>query len=167
MQQQVGEQNLSLCFQCAKCSLGCSVAFAMDFLPHQVVRLAEKEEYERLFQSNSIWICTGCEICKSRCPNNIDVGALNDFLKAEALRKKAARTKVGAFHSAFLDTLNTFGRLHELWMMVLFMLKSRTMTKDFVLGIKMFFKGTLKILPSPVKGRKEIKAIFDYAKERA
>ena len=31
-------QLVSTCFQCEKCSSGCPVAFAMDILPHRLIR---------------------------------------------------------------------------------------------------------------------------------
>ena len=32
-------QKVRTCYQCKKCSAGCPVAFAMDLLPHEVMRL--------------------------------------------------------------------------------------------------------------------------------
>ena len=37
----VSEQNLLACNQCGKCSAGCPLAFSMDILPNQVIRLAQ------------------------------------------------------------------------------------------------------------------------------
>ena len=33
--------DLFACYQCGKCSNGCPVTFAMDYLPHQLIRMLQ------------------------------------------------------------------------------------------------------------------------------
>lgn len=160
-------QRLLRCYQCTKCSAGCPMAFAMDILPHQIVRLSQLGLKDDLLKSESIWVCSGCATCKSRCPNDIDIAALNDALKAEALAAGYSDKKVAKFHEAFLGSLKRNGRLHELGMMLDFKLKTGTYTQDLPMGLVMFTKGTLKLLPERIRSRQEIQAIFEASKEQS
>src|SRR3990172_12582159 len=78
------------CYQCKKCSSGCPLTFAMDLLPDRVIRLAILGQEEMLLQSRTIWVCSSCETCTTRCPNGIDIAGVMDWLKEEALRRGCA-----------------------------------------------------------------------------
>jgi hypothetical protein len=82
--------------------------------------------------------------------------------------------KIKAFHDAFLDTIKKTGRVHELSMIRDYSLKSGDFIEkiktgewktDVKLGLKMFLRGKLKLLPSRCKGVTEVREIFDRAKE--
>ena len=45
---QVSGVNIDRCYQCLTCSLGCPLAFAMDYLPHQVIRMTQLGFKERV-----------------------------------------------------------------------------------------------------------------------
>jgi len=66
-------EKVQLCFQCFKCSLGCPVSFAMDYLPHQLLRMVQMGLKDRVLHSHTIWVCAACETCTTRCPNHIDI----------------------------------------------------------------------------------------------
>ena len=68
----VGEEIFA-CYQCYKCSAGCPVSFAMDILPHQVIRSVLFGQKKKVLSSKTIWICASCETCTTRCPNEIDI----------------------------------------------------------------------------------------------
>ena len=66
-------EKVRLCYQCGKCSTGCLFNFAMDILPHQVMKLIQYGQKDRLLRSHTIWLCAACETCTARCPNDIVV----------------------------------------------------------------------------------------------
>ena len=68
---------------------------------------------------------------------------------------------VPVFHSVFLNTIKTRGRIHELSLILQFKSKTKDFLKDAGLGWKMFRKGKIKILPSRFGGGKEIQEIFN------
>ena len=159
---QEGGKNLLACYQCGKCSAGCPVAYAMDILPNQVIRMAQFGLREKVLTSNTIWICASCYTCSVRCPNDIDIAKTMDILRHIALRSgvKPAERDIPIFHSVFLDSIKSKGRIHELGLIWQYKVKTRDFMKDMALGWKMFRKGKIKLLPSKFGGGKEIRGIF-------
>jgi heterodisulfide reductase subunit C len=158
--------NIQDCYQCQKCSAGCPVAFAMDYKPNQVMQMVSLGMKDRVLSSKTIWVCASCYTCSTRCPNDIDIAKVMDWLRQCALREGVtpAEKEVPLFHAAFLDSIRTHGRVHELGMMARYKMKTGKFFDDFKLGWKMFSKGKLKLLPSGISRKKEIKALFPKPK---
>lgn len=167
----VSGEIINHCYQCRKCSAGCPVAFAMDILPHQIIKMIQLGMEKEVLSSNTIWLCAACETCGTRCPNEIMLSDMFDALRQRALatKVKAGERKTPVFHAAFLNSVKNHGRVYELGMIRSFMLKSGgIVTKlfngglidDAVLGLKMFTRGKLKLFPHSIRKRKEIKDIF-------
>jgi heterodisulfide reductase subunit C len=166
---QEGAENLLACYQCQKCSAGCPVAYAMDILPNQVIRMVQFGLRERVLTSNTIWICASCYTCSVRCPNDIDIAKTMDTLRHIALKSKVkpAEKDIPIFHSVFLDSIKSKGRIHELGLIWQFKVRTRDFMKDAALGWKMFRKGKIKLFPSKFGGGREIKGIFSrFEKEK-
>ena len=79
--QESTEQKVRLCYQCKKCSAGCPVAFAMDLLPHEAMKMVQYGQESRLLKCSTIWLCASCETCSTRCPNEIDIARVMDGLR--------------------------------------------------------------------------------------
>jgi heterodisulfide reductase subunit C len=162
-------ENLLACYQCQKCSAGCPVAYAMDVLPNQVIRMVQFGLRERVLGSNTIWVCASCYTCSVRCPNDIDIAKIMDTLRHIALKSKVkpAEKDIPIFHSVFLDSIKSKGRIHELGLIWQYKSKTRDFMKDAALGWKMFRKGKIKLFPSKFGGGREIKGIFSrFEKEK-
>jgi heterodisulfide reductase subunit C len=166
------------CFQCKKCSAGCPLTFAMDLLPDQVIRLALLGAETELLGCRTIWVCSSCETCTTRCPNQIDIAGVMDWLKEEALRRgHTAQPGVARFHQTFLDTVRlSGGRLSEPLLLGLYQLKggvslekikSGALLGELRLGWQLARRGRLRPqFPRRLKGAGEIKEIFARAKRR-
>ena len=165
------------CYQCAKCSAGCPLTFAMDFLPHEIIRLVGLGQEEVVLNSNTIWACSACETCTTRCPNDIDIMGVLDYLKERAVKsgRSVPQKSVLAFHKAFLDDVRLAGgRLNEPLLLGIFMLRSGeglrkfktgALKEDFKLGLQMFKKGRLSVKPpQKVQVIDEIQNLFKKAK---
>lgn len=76
----ISGQSLLACNQCGKCSAGCPVAFNMDILPSQVIRLAQLG-IQDVLESQTIWTCAACLTCVSRCPKGIDLPRVMEALR--------------------------------------------------------------------------------------
>ncbi len=114
------------CFQCAKCSSGCPVASRVDVKPHELVRLVQMDQRRAVLGSRGIWECTSCQTCVTRCPQKVDIAAMNDALRAMSLEAglATAATAVPAFDQVFLKAVRERGRVHEMGLMVEFKLRS-------------------------------------------
>ncbi|MBW1739842.1 MAG: 4Fe-4S dicluster domain-containing protein [Deltaproteobacteria bacterium] len=163
--------NLDACFQCRKCTNGCPVTFAMDIYPDQVIRLVILGQKERVLRCSTIWVCSACETCTTRCPNEVDIAATMDALKEMAVKAgvQCPQPKTYAFHKAFLEDIKRRGRMFEGRLMQSYLFKSGefykklvdgTIKEDISLGLNMFKKGRLPLLPKGIKGKKEIKEIL-------
>jgi heterodisulfide reductase subunit C len=160
---QTSGEKLQACYQCQKCSAGCPVAYAMDILPNQVLRHIQYDHRDKVLSSKTIWICASCYTCSVRCPNNIDIAKIMDTLRSLAIRYdvKPGEKDIPLFHSLFLNTIKSRGRMHELSLLLQLKLKTREFFKDASLGLKMYRKGKIKLFPSKFGGGKEIKEIFN------
>lgn len=163
-------QSIGRCYQCKKCSGGCSVHFAMDMKTHQVIRAVLLGQKDELLAANSFWVCSGCKICKQRCPNQIDSGAVMDYLRQLNAKEKtglvAEHSDVPAFHDSFLGSVRNNGRVYELGMIAAYKNKTKSFARDMQLGIDMFLRGKLALLPSRIRNLDQIRAIFRKAKEK-
>jgi heterodisulfide reductase subunit C len=160
--------NLDRCYQCSMCSDGCPVAYVMDYYPHQLIHMVRLGLKEEVLKSRAIWVCTSCQVCATRCPNEINVIRLVDVLREASIREgfRSPIDRIPLFHKMFMDEVRKRGRIHELRLLFRYKLQSRDFLsfkrigEDTRLGLKIFFKGKLKLL-SPKMGRqKDIKDIF-------
>ena len=150
------------CFQCSKCSAGCPVVSFMDYKPHQVIQMVNLGMIDDLLSCRTIWVCASCYSCSTRCPNDVDVARVMDWLRQKALAEKTppAEKEVALFHKSFLQSIQTFGRVHELSLMARYKLAAKKYRDDAGLGWKMFARGKLRLLPARVKNRKQITDLF-------
>ncbi len=157
-------QQVQLCFQCFKCSLGCPVAFDMDYLPHQLIRLVQLGERDKVLGSHAIWICAACETCTTRCPNDIDIARVIDTLRQMSLEtNKTSEPDIVAFHKSFMETVRYLGKAHEVGMMLTYKLRTKRFFDDLWLAPELFKRGKLSFKINRVKDLGEIKQIFDRA----
>ncbi len=160
------------CYGCLRCSNGCPLAFAMDYHPYQVVRLLQLGQVDELKGSRTIWLCASCHTCVTRCPNQVDLPRLMDFLKREvAASGTAAEERSLLFHRLFLNEIKARGRVHEGSLMTRYLFAtdgpfSAEARSQAALGWKMLRKGRIKLLPSGIKDRRFLRAVFARQEER-
>ncbi|MCP4715921.1 MAG: heterodisulfide reductase, partial [Deltaproteobacteria bacterium] len=114
-----------------------------------------------------IWVCTSCEACVARCPNEIDIPHLMDTLHQIAAQEGfvSSEPAVPAFHAAFLMPIKMFGRQFEALMTGVFMLRKGSFSlSDMIsngrLGLKLFMRGKLKLKPHVIRGTGQMADIF-------
>ena len=162
-------QQIQLCYHCHKCGAGCPVVSFMDYTPDRLFRMAQLGLKRQVLSSSTIWLCAACHTCATRCPNDIDVTKVMDSLKEMAQKEKikASRRIAPLFHRAFLSNLRRFGQIHEASLMAVLKLKTFSFFRDVMLGLKMFRKGKIVLLPKRTKGRKQIRKLFKEIRRRA
>ena len=153
--------DVTRCFQCSKCSSGCPVAARSDLKPHEVVRLIQFDQREEALASRFIWECTSCQTCTTRCPQKVDIAALNDELRI--LSRAAGRVPV--FNEAFLSSVRNRGRVYELGLMVAYKLRTGRFMEDADKAPVMLSKGKLPLVGPRVGGGAERKAMFRRASQ--
>jgi heterodisulfide reductase subunit C len=153
------------CYQCGKCSSGCPVADRGDLKPHELVRLVQTDQRGAVLSSRFIWECTSCHTCITRCPQQVDIPAMNDVLRSISLAEgmAVAGTAVPVFNEVFLKNVRKRGRVHELGLMAAFKLRTRRLFADVDKAPAMLAKGKLPLLGSRVGGRKEREELFRRA----
>ncbi len=151
-------RNPSDCYQCGKCSAGCPMAEETTLRPHDVLRLILRDDRERLFTGESIWICLTCETCTARCPNGCDPARIMDALRE--LEPASASRRIKAFHQAFLDQIKRYGRLYEVGLVVQYKLHTGTLLQDVAATPGMFRRGKLNLLPHRVRDVADVRRIF-------
>ena len=163
--------NVNRCYQCGKCSAGCALNEDMDYPPNVVMRMLqtnEEEYYNDILSSETIWLCVSCQNCLTRCPMQIDIPQLMDYMREKAIKadkvNKKSR-KVISFHKAFLDSVKHTGRLYEIGLVAGYKLRTFNILQDMDVAPGMFMKGKLPILPEMVKDKKQLKTIFSETKK--
>jgi len=161
-----GGQNVNLCYQCKKCAAGCPVAYAMDYTPSQLIHAVRLGMDDLVLNSKTMWLCASCETCTTRCPQDVDVAKVMDAVKTTMLRRglKPAVPRIASFYKAVLGNIKRCGRMFEVGMIIDLKLRTREFLKDVDLGMKMFCKGKLKLLPS-FKGAWTSRKIFHRARK--
>ena len=144
-------ENVYKCYQCKKCSTGCPVAGYANLHPAQIMRAVQLGVIDDVLASKFIWLCTGCETCSTRCPQDIDIAAIMDELKIIARRD--GRVRKDAPFANILDlnfrSMKRWGRLHEIELIMSDKItRPSGMMDDVLMGLKMFAKGNIKVLPA-------------------
>lgn len=154
------------CYQCGKCTAGCPLRDEMDIMPNQIIRMLQMEYpgYEdEILKSFSIWLCLACETCYSRCPQEVAISPIMDFLRQESIRQNKVNPKarnILRFHESFLDEVKRNGKLNEIGLTIEYKMKSLDILQDVMNAPSMLFKGKLGIFPHKVHNTNEIKKLF-------
>jgi len=159
----LSHEDIRRCYYCLKCTAGCPTAYAMDYGPASVLKLAQMGQKDALLRSSAIWLCVGCETCWTRCPNGIAAGHVMDALKQMAVREgygAPGQRRVLVLHRQFLTSIRLFGRVHELSMLALYKVLSGDLFTDLDLGARMLLKGKIPILPGRIRSVKDVRNLF-------
>jgi heterodisulfide reductase subunit C2 len=164
---QMSGVDLSLCFQCKKCSCGCTVSGYAQSPPSEIIRRLQLNAGDELLANDLIWTCVSCETCYARCPMGIDMVSVMDALRKLAIEKKATipEGNVPLFNKAFLKTVNIFGRTYDLGLMAFYKIGTSSYMQDTDKLPVIFKKKKIAFLPSWSANRKTIQRIFKKASQ--
>jgi heterodisulfide reductase subunit C len=155
--------NINLCWHCQSCAGGCPFVSAMDYPPNRVIRLIQLGLRKEALESSGIWVCVGCNTCSIQCPNAIDIPAVNDALREMAIEEGVlvAEPDILNFHREVLRSIERYGRTHKFEIMLRYKLRRHDWFSDASVGLKMFAKRKLELLPSRSRDMETIKGLFD------
>ncbi|MFQ5831260.1 MAG: 4Fe-4S dicluster domain-containing protein [Candidatus Thorarchaeota archaeon] len=104
----LGGQDLTTCFQCAKCSAGCPVSDKVNIQVHELMRML-LFGLKEVLETDMVWLCTTCYTCQERCPQGIDITDIIFGLKNMAFKKDITPAGYIAARKSLFDT----GKLYE------------------------------------------------------
>lgn len=154
--------DLSICFQCKKCSGGCPVNKYAKSPPSEIIRRLQLGAGNELLESDLIWLCLSCETCYSRCPMQINIPAIIDTLRKLAVLNgsKSPKGYMPLFNRKFLEAVKTFGRSYDLSMIMQYKLGSGSLMQDTDKFPAMLVKGKMAVLPPAGADRNTVRRIF-------
>jgi len=154
-------QNVYLCYQCVKCTGGCPLAEYFDWQPNQIMRALQLGQEDIALHAQTPWLCASCQTCTTRCPQGLDIAAIMEFLTRESLARgnKPKVPEVNAFNEAFMREVRLWGRSYELGLMGEMKLRTRKITQDLDLGVKVIAKNKLPFLPDISKPPKHVRPV--------
>ncbi|MDD5658787.1 MAG: 4Fe-4S dicluster domain-containing protein [Actinomycetota bacterium] len=151
------EPNIYYCCQCGKCSAGCPAVDLYDFKPHQVISLIQSNRIDEIVNSSAIWLCLECDICSNRCPENISIAAIMNYLRVSTWQKNTKKVKnISIFYKLFVRIVQFFGRSYEPGLILGLNIGTGRFLNDFDIAVDILKKRKIKVLPEFVKGRKKI-----------
>ncbi len=158
----LGNEDVSRCYQCGKCTAGCPVAIDMDVSPNQVMRLVQINDRDRVLASSTIWLCLSCETCTTRCPADIDIARVMDTLRKISVNEgySSSQPAITNFNKLFLDSIKKHGRLNELELSVRYSLASRQLFNNIGLALNLLRKGKIALFGQNIMDRNRIKDVF-------
>jgi heterodisulfide reductase subunit C len=114
-----GGEKILDCIQCGSCSGGCPSVFAMDYSPMQIIKMINLGMKEEVLSSSTIWVCSLCYTCTTRCPRNIDFPTLMMSLRNKTIQENLVKDSTKSdFHKIFFEIVNKYGRMYEPELMI-------------------------------------------------
>ncbi|MFP4122044.1 4Fe-4S dicluster domain-containing protein [Coleofasciculus sp.] len=158
-----GGENAAIasCMQCGTCSGGCTNIDRMDISPRKLILLLQRGEWETILKSNTLWLCTSCYTCTSRCPRGVRPADVIEAVKALAIREGIQNDST-RFNQIFVELVKKRGIVFEPELMHQYG-GIEAMLEQAELGIKLALRGKLSPLPAKVKDPKT----FNQALEKA
>ena len=163
-----GGERIVHCLQCGSCGGSCPSGADMQYTPRTLFALINANQREEVLQSNTMWCCVSCYFCTTRCPQNIPVTDLMYTLKRLAIRDGLARdTDAPALAKTFTDYVDKYGRSFELGLASRFYLLNKpfAMLKMGPMGLSMFTKGRMALVPTRIKNIDQLQAIIRKARQ--
>lgn len=160
--------NVAACLQCGKCSSGCPVAARADLKPHELVRLVQLGRRDEVLTCRMIWECVSCHTCTTRCPQKVDIAAMNDALRQCSRDAELAHpdSTVPKFNDIFLRSIRKRGRVYEIGLMTAYKMRTLRLLADVAKFPMMLWKRKLALLPSKAGRRRQRKALFERVAKR-
>jgi heterodisulfide reductase subunit C len=77
------------CFQCIRCTSGCTSLKLLELKPHEIVDLVKFGFVDELLASDIVWTCATCLKCKERCPQRASPYDLIMAIRNVAVEREA------------------------------------------------------------------------------
>jgi heterodisulfide reductase subunit C len=163
-----GGERLLHCLQCGSCGGSCPSGADMEYTPRGIFALIAAGERDKVLSANTMWACVSCYFCTSRCPQQIPITDIMYTLKRMAIaERKYKSTDAPALAQAFTDFVDKYGRSFEFGLATSYHLLNRPlkMMQMGPMGLKMFTRGRMSLMPTKIRQLGQLQAIIRKAKE--
>lgn len=163
-----GGERIVHCLQCGTCGGSCPSAADMQYTPRTVIAMINADRREEAIKANTMWFCVSCYACTSRCPQNIPITDIMYALKRIAIAEgKHEGTDAPALAKTFTDMVERYGRSYEIGIATLYHGLKRPLSAMRMggMGMAMFVRGRMSLLPSRIKNVEQLQAIVKKARE--
>ena len=161
-------ERLVHCLQCGSCGGSCPNGADMQFTPRTIFAMIAAGQREAVLAANTMWYCVSCYLCTARCPQEIPITEIMYALKRLAIAEGAYQdTDAPALAKTFTDLLDRYGRSFELGLASRFYLfnKPLALLKMGPLGLSMFTRGRMALVPKKIKKIDQLQAIINKARQ--
>ena len=140
----------------------------MQYTPRTLFAMINADQREAVLAANTMWACVSCYFCTTRCPQNIPITEVMYALKRLAIREQRFKdTDAPALAKAFTDYVDRYGRSFEFGLATSYHLLNRPISamKMGRMGMAMFTRGRMSLLPTKIRQIDQLQAIIKKAKE--
>ena len=106
---------VKMCMQCGVCSGSCPLGDAWAHPPQELFMMIRAGKREEVLASESMWMCTSCYNCVTRCPRGLPIThimhGLANYANRLGLAPKMNPTR--RFAKLFWDNISVTGRVNE------------------------------------------------------
>jgi heterodisulfide reductase subunit C len=157
---QAGQEVLT-CIQCGTCSSSCPTAHLMRPSIRQLVRYVLEGRKKEAVESETVWLCTSCQLCTVRCPRGIRPKAVVAALK-DIAEKEGIKGKDQAFEELFVQQIKDAGRIQEAQLSSEYLLANpKSAVQTMEMGLELAPKGKLSLKKEKIKGVSEVKKLIE------
>ncbi len=164
-----GGENILDCIQCGLCAGSCPTRFAMDYSPAQILKMVHLGMREEVLSSSTIWICSTCHTCATRCPRAVNLTNLMMSLRNVAIEENfVSKMETKAkFHRSFFEVVNKYGRLHEPALLLKILKKTDVpdLWHNASLGWRLIKRRRLRLRPEKIEHAPELDKILEKTSE--
>ncbi len=142
----------------------------MDYTPRKIVAMVRAGLRDDVLSCFTIWLCASCYACTVACPQKIPITEVMYALKRKAIEEGVypRRFPVPILAREFFRVVEKRGRNSEGEVTLRMYLKAgpwRHVGKAG-LGVKMYLKGRLGIVPDSIRDRQELSRLLSSLKKR-
>ena len=163
-----GGEQLVHCLQCGSCGGSCPSGADMEFTPRTLFAMITAGQRERVLSANTMWACVSCYFCTTRCPQKVPITDIMYTLKRLSIAERLYhKTDAPALARAFTDYVDKYGRSFEFGLATSYHLLRRPlrMMQMGPMGMQMFTRGRMALLPTKIRQLGQLQAIIRKAKE--
>ena len=164
-----GGEKIRACIQCGICTGSCPVASQMEYPPRKIIALIRAGMRDEVLASSSMWFCLSCHLCGCRCPRGVKPTELAHALEylADKQGYRVKGTSTPAMYHSFVDSIQSYGRVHEFGMMLKYYLKTNPLAalKMTKVGLSLFLHKRMPLMPKKVKGKEDLSRMIQKFRE--